>query len=152
MEEIKKKKVLVVDDDEDVILYLSMWLSDQGFEVEVAKDGYEATEKVKASKPDLITLDIVMPQKSGVKFYREIKKDPNYAFIPVIVITGLQSEFKRFISHRRTSPPPEGYISKPFGHEELLETIRKVLGTHENPPSLDHCLTGDSTDDRCSCK
>ena len=71
-----------------------------------------------------------MPQKSGVKFYREVKKDPSYAHIPVIIITGLQSEFQKFISHRRTAPAPEGYISKPFGQEELLSTIRKVLEKH----------------------
>jgi CheY-like chemotaxis protein len=127
MEGMEKKRILVVDDDEDVIKYLSMWLSDQGFEVEVARDGNEATEKIKARAPDLITLDIVMPQKSGVKFYREVKKDPQYAQIPVIIITGLQSEFKKFISHRRTAPPPEGYISKPFEQEELLATIQKVI-------------------------
>ncbi|MEW6443814.1 MAG: response regulator [bacterium] len=122
------KKVLVVEDDEDVILYLSTWLSDQGFDVAVARDGIEATEKVKADPPDLITLDMVMPQKTGVKFYREIKKDPQHGHIPVIIITGLQREFERFISNRRVTPAPEGYISKPFGQDELIETIHKVLG------------------------
>ncbi len=127
MEKTEKKRVLVVEDDEDVITYLSLWLSDQGFDVDVARDGNEATEKVKERTPDLVTLDIVMPQKTGVKFYKEFKRDPRYAHIPVIIITGLQQEFKRFISHRRTAPPPEGYIAKPFSQDELLETIRRVL-------------------------
>lgn len=127
MEKAEKKRVLVVEDDEDVITYLSLWLSDQGFDVDVARDGNEATEKVKQRTPDLVTLDIVMPQKTGVKFYKEFKRDPRYVHIPVIIITGLQQEFKRFISHRRTAPPPEGYIAKPFSQEELLETIRRVL-------------------------
>ena len=127
MEELRKKKVLVIDDDEDVITYLSTWLSDEGFEVDVAHDGMEATEKVKAGKPDLITLDIVMPEKTGVKFYREMRGNPETANIPIIIITGLQSEFEGFISRRRSAPPPDGYIQKPFGQAELLSTIQEVL-------------------------
>lgn len=135
MEKTEKKRVLVIEDDEDVITYLSLWLSDQGFDVDVARDGNEATEKVKERTPDLVTLDIVMPQKTGVKFYKEFKRDPRYEHIPVIIITGLQQEFKRFISHRRTAPPPEGYIAKPFSQEELLETIRRVLREAAGRPS-----------------
>lgn len=134
MEKTERKRVLVVEDDEDVITYLSLWLSDQGFDVDVARDGNEATEKVKERTPDLVTLDIVMPQKTGVKFYKEFKRDPSYVHIPVIIITGLQQEFKRFISHRRTAPPPEGYIAKPFSQEELLQTIRRVMGEAETLP------------------
>lgn len=128
MDNSDKKRVLVIEDDEDVINYLSMWLSDQGFDVDVARNGMEATEKVKARRPDVITLDIVMPEKTGVRFYREIRKDPETANIPVIVITGLESEFQNFISHRRTAPPPDGYIAKPFNQEDLLATLAKVLG------------------------
>ncbi len=131
MEEIKKKRVLAVDDEEDVLAYLEAWLMDQGFEVEVAHDGNEAWEKARADKPDLITLDIVMPEKTGVKFYRELKKDEEYSKIPVIIITGLQEDFQRFISHRKSAPPPDGYISKPFGKEELQQTIEAALAKME---------------------
>ncbi len=123
----KKKRVLIIDDDEDVLVYLSTWFSDQGMQVDVARDGIEATEKLQLFRPDLITLDIVMPQKTGVTFYRDIKGNTETASIPVIIITGVQREFELFISHRRTAPPPEGYISKPFGREELLETVQRVL-------------------------
>ena len=128
MEDYGKKRILVVEDDEDVITYLSTWLSDQGFDVDIARDGLEATEKVKYKKPDLITLDIVMPGKTGVKFYRETRKDAGTADIPIIVITGLESEFKNFISHRRTAPPPDGYIQKPFSQDDLMAEISKVFG------------------------
>ena len=124
----RKKRVLIIDDDEGVLAYLSTWFTDQGMEVDIARNGIEAAEKLKLSRPDLITLDIVMPQKTGVKFYRDIKKDPETAAIPVIIITGVQREFETFISHRRTAPPPEGYISKPFGREELLQIVQRVLG------------------------
>jgi len=87
---------------------------DQGFKVDIARNGDEALDKMKERKPDLITLDIVMPQMTGVRFYRDIKKDPMYADIPVIIITGMHTEFENFMAHRRTAPPPDGYISKPF--------------------------------------
>jgi DNA-binding response OmpR family regulator len=125
---MEKRRVLIIEDDEDVIVYLSTWFLDQGMEVEVARDGVEGFEKLKRSRPDLITLDIVMPHKTGVRFYKEVKTNAETADIPVIIITGVQPEFETFISHRRTAPPPEGYISKPFGREELLATVQRVLG------------------------
>ena len=122
-----RKRVLIVDDDEDVLVYLRTWFSDQGMEVDIAHDGIEAAEILKSQKPDLITLDIVMPQRTGVRFYRDLKQKKETAAIPVIIITGVQREFETFISHRRTAPPPEGYINKPFGRDELLATVQRVL-------------------------
>ena len=125
----ENKRVLIIEDDDDVIVYLSTWFSDHGMKVDVARNGAEASEKIRMQRPDLITLDIVMPQKTGVKFYREVKGNAETADIPVIIITGVQPEFESFISHRRTAPPPEGYISKPFGREELLSMVQRILGT-----------------------
>lgn len=122
-----KKRFLVIDDDNDVLAYLSTWLTDHDFIADIAHDGIEATAKLKEHKPDLITLDIIMPNETGIKFYREIKKDPHYASIPVIIITGIMTEFEDFISHRRTVPPPDGYISKPFKEGELSTAIQEVL-------------------------
>ena len=124
-----KKRVLIVDDDEDIRVYLSTWFKDQGLEVDIACNGMEAIEKVQAQKPDLITLDIVMPEKTGVRFYRDMRGDTETAAIPIIIITGVQREFESFISHRKTAPPPDGYIAKPFGRDELLETVQRVLGS-----------------------
>lgn len=127
MAEVTINKILVVEDDEDVITYLSTWLRDKGYTVEVARNGMEATEKVKTFKPDLITLDIVLPEKTGVRFYRETRKDPATAHIPIIIITGLEGEFQKFISHRKSAPPPDGYIQKPFSEEDLLTELGKVI-------------------------
>jgi DNA-binding response OmpR family regulator len=124
----RKKRVLVIDDDEDILVYLSTWFKDQGMEVDIAHNGAEASEKIQLQRPDLITLDIVMPQKTGVRFYRDVRGNKDTATIPIIIITGVQREFETFISHRRTAPPPEGYLSKPFGRDELLETVQRVLG------------------------
>lgn len=128
-----QKRFLVIDDDNDVLAYLSIWLADHGFIVDTAHDGIEATAKLKESKPDIISLDIIMPNETGIKFYREIKKDTRYASIPVIIITGIMSEFEEFISHRRTVPPPDGYISKPFKEEELSSVIERALEKKNAP-------------------
>jgi len=128
METADKKRVLIVEDEEDVVTYLKYWFSDEGFEVETAGNGFEASEKTRTFKPDFITLDIVLPEKTGVNFYGEIKNNPETANIPIIIITGLRDEFKNFIFNRRTAPPPDGYISKPFDREKLLRTVWEVIG------------------------
>jgi len=81
--------------------------------------------QVEASLPDLITLDISMPGKSGVKFYREMKVDDRWKHIPIIIITGVSEDFKKFSSSRQQVPPPEGYLSKPIEKEEILALVKK---------------------------
>ncbi len=70
--------------------------------------------------PDLVTLDVTMPEKSGVGVYRKLREEEAYKGIPVIIITGVSDDFKQFISTRRQVPPPEGYLSKPVEPEELV--------------------------------
>ena len=122
------KTVLVVDDDPDTRDYLGTVLEDNGFAVVLAGDGTEALEKVEEKMPDLVTLDVTMPEKSGVSVYRTLKEDERLKDIPVIIITGISDDFKKFISSRRQVPPPEGYISKPVDFEEFLGVVRKLLG------------------------
>jgi len=122
------KKILVIDDDPGIVTYFTTLLQDNGYTTVAAADGEEGLQKVRAEKPDLIMLDITMPEKSGVKFYREVKEDPALQAIPVLMVTGVMEEFKKFIHSRRQVPPPEGYLSKPVDKDELLETVRKLLG------------------------
>ena len=121
------KNILVVDDVPDERGYLVTVLSDAGYHVAEAADGAEALTQVAASPPDLITLDITMPEKSGVAVYRSLKTDDATKDIPVIVVTGVSDDFKEFISSRRQVPAPDGYISKPVDHEELLKTVEALL-------------------------
>jgi CheY-like chemotaxis protein len=120
-----KKKVLIVDDEQDILTYLSTLLEDNGYATALAKDGEEALKQVEAVVPDLITLDISMPEKSGIKFYREIRTNDRWKQIPVIIVTGVSEDFKKFISTRHQVPPPEGYLSKPINQEEILSLVRK---------------------------
>jgi CheY-like chemotaxis protein len=129
-----RKKILVVDDEPNVVTYLETLLQDNGYDTESARDGSEGLEKLEKEKPDLITLDISMPEKSGVRFYREIKNNPELAAVPVVIVTGVTGyggkaeDFQKFISSRKHLPPPDGFIAKPVDRDELLEIIGRLLG------------------------
>jgi len=121
------KKILVVDDEPDVVTYLCTVLKDAGYETLEASNGGQAMETVLSQNPDLITLDITMPEMTGVKTYRRLKEDTNLKKIPVVIVTGVAHDFKRFISTREQVPPPEGYLEKPVKPEELLNEVKRLL-------------------------
>ena len=122
------RKVLVVDDEPDVVTYLATVLRDHGYETLEASNGEEALQVVLRDKPDLVTLDITMPEMSGVRAYRVMKEDPALKRIPVIIVTGISHDFKQFISTRPQVPPPEGYLEKPVKPEDLLAEVKRLLG------------------------
>jgi CheY-like chemotaxis protein len=132
------KKILVIDDEPDVVTYLTTLLQETGYETCSAKDGVEGLEKIQKDRPDLVCLDILMPEKTGVKLYGEIRKDPLLKQIPVVMITAFgppeypTSDFKRFIHHRSVVPPPDGYIEKPIDREILLKTLAEILAGKKN--------------------
>ncbi len=123
-----KKKILIVDDEADVRTYLQTLFEDAGYETALAADGRECMEAVRASRPDLITLDMTMPEQSGVKTYRELKeKNPELTDIPVIVITAIGDEMGRFLGTRKQIPKPDGFMAKPIDQERLLEMVNSLL-------------------------
>jgi CheY-like chemotaxis protein len=122
------KKILVVDDEQDVLQYFSTLFQDNGYEVNTASDGVEAVAHLWKQRPDLVTLDITMPNKSGVKVYREIKENDELKHIPVVIVTGVQREFKHFISSRKQVPAPEGYLEKPVALSDLLAEVKRLIG------------------------
>jgi CheY-like chemotaxis protein len=128
-----RQKVLVVDDEPHVVSYLEMLLQDEGYDTVAAADGREGMEKVRAHSPDLICLDITMPEESGVRMYRNLKDDPKLAAIPVVVVTavtglgGDPEPFKHFLSTRKKTPAPEAFFSKPIDREAFLEKVKELL-------------------------
>ena len=130
-----KKKILVLDDEPDVLAYLVSLFEDNDYIVISAMDGEEGMQKAKSEKPDLITLDISMPEKSGIRFYREIKADPDLKDVPIVIVTGVEStqdggtgdDFKRFLGTRKQVPPPEAFIMKPIEEPELLGAVKDLL-------------------------
>ena len=123
-----KKKILVVDDEPDLLDFMGAFLGDNGFDVIFAADGKECLKKAKQEQPDLITLDITMPEESGVRALRNIQETEETKDIPVIIVTGVSSDFKQFIHTRKAVKPPEAYMEKPVDTSELLETVNRILG------------------------
>jgi CheY-like chemotaxis protein len=122
------RTVLVVDDDPDARTYLATVLEDNGYATVSAKDGSEALSRIEERLPDLVALDITMPEKSGVAVYRALREDERLKKVPVIIVTGISDDFKKFISTRRHVPPPEGYLSKPVDAEQFLSMVKGLLG------------------------
>jgi CheY-like chemotaxis protein len=127
------KKILIVDDEPDIVSYLEMVLQDQGFETESAGNGNEAMEAVRRDPPDLVTLDITMPEASGTRFYKEMRTDPELAKIPIIIVTavtglgGDQYAYEKFISHRSLVPAPEAFFPKPIDREDFVKAVKGLL-------------------------
>lgn len=124
---MSKKRIYVIDDEPDTLTFLTTVLNDHDFQAVALRGGEEAVEAIEADPPDLVTLDITMPEKSGVSVYRFLKEQERYKEIPVIIITGISEDFRRFISTRRQVPPPDGYLSKPVEAAELTELVKKLL-------------------------
>jgi CheY-like chemotaxis protein len=121
------KKILIIDDEEDVRTYLSTFFSDNGLSVISAVDGKEGIEKAVTEKPDLITLDVSMPEESGVRALRDLQNNEVTKNIPVIIVTGVSSDIKRFIESRKQVHPPEGFFEKPIDRDELLKKVKELL-------------------------
>jgi CheY-like chemotaxis protein len=132
------KTILVVEDEDDLARYFRTLFEDNGYRVVSAKDGVEAIARLRTERPDLVTLDINLPNKSGVRVYRELRESDDLKRIPVLMVTGTLPEFKDFISTRRQVPPPDGYLEKPVGVGDLLQEVERLL--HGGPFGLDHQL------------
>ena len=147
MPDESSKKILVVDDEPDIRNFLSACLEDSGFLVDTAKDGVEALEKVTADPPDLITLDLVMPRRSGVWVIRELQKNERWANIPVIVITAhardeLGTDEIKALSAFTANMRPRYNIEKPVTPEKIVKAIRDVLHLPE-PPARETTRAGE---------
>lgn len=123
------RRILVVDDEEDARTYISTVLEDAGAETIEASDGDEALALAREEKPDLITLDISMPGRSGVEVFGELRADPDIGSVPVCVVTG-HPEFRQVI-YDRAVPPPEGFINKPVKESKLVDDVRRILELKE---------------------
>ncbi|MBU1205962.1 MAG: response regulator [Proteobacteria bacterium] len=149
MEKAKGKIVLVVDDEPDVVFFLKAVLEDHGFQVMMAFDGHEATEKIKQQKPDLISLDLIMPGKSGIRFFHELRKNKDWKTIPVLFVSGhvedtLDGSNLKETLKERTLSGPATYLEKPVNAYTYIRTVKAIMGLEatadeqreERPPSL----------------
>ncbi len=119
-------RILVVDDDEEIRIFLTTLLSDEGAATFEGADGGEAIEKAIDTRPDLITLDLSMPGKDGIEAFTDLRNNPSTREIPVCIITG-HPEFRKVIYDRPVAVP-EGFIEKPCDPDHVVETIHRILG------------------------
>jgi len=123
----EKKKILIVDDEADVLTYLTALFQDHGYETIAAEDGVKGFDLAKAEKPDLITLDITMPDQSGVRTYRYYKEDSDLKGTPVIIITAVGDSMRSFLKKLAGFPEPEGFMNKPIDETQLLEMVGGLI-------------------------
>jgi CheY-like chemotaxis protein len=124
-----------VDDEEDVTTFLSMALEDAGFQTDSARSVDEALEKVRAAPPDCISLDMVMPGKSGIVLFHALHKNPAWARIPVLFVTGhakdekVRSDLDAAASlARSTLSGPATYLEKPVTAEKFVQAVAVAVG------------------------
>lgn len=120
----KRKKILIVEDEESLLKLESILLTSKGYEVEAVADGLAAMEAVRKSKPDLVLLDIMLPEIDGFEVCRRIKEDPETRDIPVIMLTAKKS---REDMARGEQVGADWYITKPFKSAMVIETIQRFI-------------------------
>jgi|YelNatPaOPRAMG01_1025707.scaffolds.fasta_scaffold00844_23 CheY-like chemotaxis protein len=129
---IEAQKVLIIEDDPEFSYYLRVVLEDEGFRTMIADDGINAYNAIKTYLPDLITLDLLLPNKTGIKLFTQLRKHNKFSSIPIIVITSysLNSypavDLKKTLYSNKLSPP-EAFLEKPIESKELLSTIQRIL-------------------------
>jgi DNA-binding response OmpR family regulator len=123
-----RKKILIVDDEAMNVEFFDLMLSKLGFLVEKAGDGVEALEKMKHFSPDLILMDNIMPRMSGWELTKELKGDPEYKDISIIMLSAMDDVKDKVEAFELGI---EDYITKPFNFSEVLARIRVVLRTRE---------------------
>jgi len=129
-----RKKVLIVDDELDVRIYVRTLFETGGYEPITTRNGKEGLQKAKEISPDLIILDVMMPEAGGVTMYRELKSDQELKDIPVIMLTGVgEKSFSHYLKMlnlkvKNPIPQPDAHMEKPLDHEKLLELAKKIIG------------------------
>lgn len=139
------KKILVVDDEPDAISFIGSVLEDNGYDYISANNGVEGLELARKEKPDAILLDLIMPEKSGILMFQELKKDPELGNIPVIIVSGASEvtgvDFKNFMfkqprrrdkkvvetSGETKFTAPNAFVEKPVDPDELIKVIKENL-------------------------
>ncbi|MBM3120908.1 MAG: response regulator [Chloroflexi bacterium] len=120
------KRVVCIEDEPEMIDLVRLILGRKGFNVIGANGGIEGLETVRRMRPDLVLLDLMMPDMDGWEVYQQIKADPALRDIPVVVVTAKAQSIDKVLGLHIAKV--DDYITKPFGPQELLESVEKILG------------------------
>lgn len=144
------QRILIVDDSDEIVAYFTEILEEHGYEYSVAQDGKTAIESMRQNRPDLVLLDVMMPRKSGIAVFNKMRKDPELAAVPVVIITGasevtgvemtsgetnpketyqddMTREFGMQLREQLQNLTPQGFLEKPVEPEQLISKIRSLL-------------------------
>ena len=144
------KEILIADDSEATVVFLAQIVEDNGYRFRAAKNGKEANMAIKERRPDLVLLDIMMPRKSGINVFQEMKEDPDLKEIPIIIITGASEitgvdiktgeedaketygddvgrRFGAALREKLNGLTPDGFIEKPIDPAFLSGKIKELL-------------------------
>jgi len=117
-------KILIVDDSPAEIRLMQSVLDRAGYSSVAVHDPTRLEQIIEAEQPNLILLDVVMPQRNGFQACRELKGHAQYSKIPVVMVTSKSTESDKFWGKEQGA---DGYVVKPFSNEELLRTVRKLV-------------------------
>ena len=120
-----KKKVVCVEDEPEIIDLIRLILGRKGFDLTGATGGLEGLEAIRRVKPDLVLLDLMMPDMDGWEVYQQMKADPELKNIPVIVVTAKAQSIDKILGLHIAKV--DDYVTKPFGPQELLQSVERVL-------------------------
>jgi two-component system alkaline phosphatase synthesis response regulator PhoP len=123
------KKILIVDDDPDLVEAVTMILESKNYDVAAAYGGIEGLQKAKTENPDLIVLDVMMPDKDGYAVCRELKADPKFSKIPILLLTAVVSKIAttRYTQQGGLETEADDYIDKPVEPDVLVKRIESLL-------------------------
>lgn len=128
----RSKKILIIDDEPDIGLYLAAAVEDNGYQSLSAESGRPVFDLLFREKPDLIVMDIMMPLKSGISIYKDIRSSKEFRNIPIILISGMagaddfmENGFRKMIRDE-TIPLPDGFLEKPIDIKRLLTRIDEL--------------------------
>jgi len=119
------KRVVCIEDEPEMIDLVRLILGRKGYDVIGANGGIEGLDAVRRERPDIILLDLMMPDMDGWEVYQQIKADPDLKQIPVVVVTAKAQSIDKVLGLHIAKV--DDYITKPFGPQELLESIEKIL-------------------------
>lgn len=137
------KKILIIDDEPDARAFLRAIFEDEGYETMTASDGEEGLGAARETPPDLITLDLMMPNKSGIKFFNEIRRDEQLKEVPIVVVSGARQETgvdmksymetrpfqerKKDVAEGDIESTPNAFLEKPVNPPELIAAVKKLI-------------------------
>ena len=121
--------VAIIDDEEDIATYLRVALEDEGFRVVSTSDAGEAMDLLVGSRPDLICLDLLMPEQTGVSLYADLMDNRGLRDIPVIFLSGLTNRqgLPEMLDEAGGLPAPAAFLEKPVDVDELIDTVKRIL-------------------------